>query len=126
MKLAKFSEMLKDSKIELKNTLKSAAKKGNIRLRTKARCIQIAANIKSDPEEDERRKLLAQGLIMPKFLAKMQERAVERLQRHEDARQRRIRLEQEKEELKTALELAKVRLFQKLIQKIFENIHKIN
>lgn len=108
MKLCKFSEMLKESKVDMKNELRSAARRGNFKLRTKARCIQMAANIKSDPEEEERRKMLAQGLIVPRFLAKMQERAVERLTRHEEARQRRIRLEQEKEEIKTAAEIAKV------------------
>lgn len=108
MKLSKFSEMLKESKVDMKNELKSAAKRGSIKLRTKARCIQMAANIKSDPEEDEKRKLLAQGLIVPRFLAKMQERAAERLMRHEEARQRRVKLEQEKEEIKTAAEIAKV------------------
>lgn len=108
MKLCKFSEMLKESKVDMKNELRSAARRGNFKLRTKARCIQMAANIKCDPEEEERRKMLAQGLIVPRFLAKMQERAVERLTRHEEARQRRIRLEQEKEEIKTAAEIAKV------------------
>lgn len=106
MKLAKFSEMMKESKNDLKMELINA-KRGNTKLRVKARCIQIAANIKTDPEEEEKRKLLAQGLMVPKFLQKMQERAFERLARHEEARERRERLENEKEEMKTAAELAR-------------------
>lgn len=106
MKLAKFSEMMKESKNDLKMELINA-KRGNTKLRVKARCIQIAANIKPDPEEEEKRKLLAQGLMVPKFLQKMQERAFERLARHEEARERRERLENDKEEMKTAAELAR-------------------
>lgn len=106
MKLAKFSEMLKDSKNDLKMEL-IIAKRGNTKLRAKARCIEMAANIKPDPEEEEKRKLLAQGLMVPRFLQKMQERAFERLARHEEARERRLRLESEKEENKTAAELAR-------------------
>jgi hypothetical protein len=106
MKLAKFSEMLKDSKNDLKLELLNL-KKGDPRLRAKARCIQINAEIKDDPEEDERRKLLAQGLIVPKFLQKMQQRALDRLSRHAEAKERRERLEIEKEEAKNAAELAK-------------------
>lgn len=106
MKLAKFSEMLKESKNDLKLELINA-KRGNTKLRAKARCIQMAANIKPDPEEEEKRKLLAQGLIVPVFLQKMQERATERLARHEEARERRLRLEHEKEESKNAADLAR-------------------
>lgn len=106
MKLAKFSEMMKESKNDLKLEL-IIAKRGNKKLRSKARCIQMAANIKPDPEEEEKRKLLAQGLIVPVFLQKMQERATERLTRHEEARERRLRLEQDKEESKNAAELAR-------------------
>ncbi|KAG5681010.1 hypothetical protein PVAND_010477 [Polypedilum vanderplanki] len=106
MKLAKFTEMVKESKNDLKMELISV-KRGNAKLRAKARCIEMVANITPDPIEEERRKLLAQGLMMPKFLQKMQERAAERLARHEEARERRARLEHEKEEAKTAAEIAK-------------------
>lgn len=106
MKMLKFSEMMKESKNEIKKEL-MLAKRGNVKLRIKARCIQLAADIPLDPEEEDRRKILAQGLEVPKFLAKMQERAAERQLRHEEARERRIKLEQEKEEVKTAAEIAK-------------------
>lgn len=106
MKLAKFSEMLKESKNDLKMELINA-KRGNTKLRVKARCIQMVANIKVDPEEEERRKLLAQGLVVPRFLQKMQDRAFERLSRHQDARERRLKLENEKEEMKNAADLAR-------------------
>ena len=106
MKLAKFSEMMKESKNDLKMEL-ITAKRGNAKLRVKARCIELAANIKPDPEEEERRKLLAEGIVVPKFLQKMQERTIERLARHEEARGRRMKLETDKEESKNAAELAK-------------------
>lgn len=106
IKLAKFTEMLKESKNDLKMELINA-KRGNTKLRAKARCIEMAANIRVSPEEDEKRKLLAQGLMVPKFLQKMQERAIERLTRHEEARERRLRLESEKEEMKNAADLAR-------------------
>ena len=106
MKLAKFSEMLKESKNDLKMELLNA-KRGTTKLRVKARCIQMVANIKPDPEEEERRKLQAQGLVVPRFLQKMQDRAFERLSRHQEARERRMRLENEKEEMKNATDLAR-------------------
>lgn len=106
MKLVKFSEMLKESKNDLKMELINA-KRGNTKLRVKARCIELAANIKPDPEEEERRKMMAQGLMVPKFLQKMQDRAIERLTRHEEARERRLRLENEKDEIKNQIELSK-------------------
>ena len=62
----------------------------------------MAADIPLDPDEEDRRMILAQGLEVPKFLAKMQERAAERNMRHEEARERRLKLEQDKEETKTA------------------------
>lgn len=106
MKLAKFTEMVKESKNDLKMELINA-KRTNTKLRAKARCIEMVANIPPDPIEEERRKLLAQGLMVPKFLQKMQERAAERLARHEEARERRARIEYEKEEAKNAAEIAK-------------------
>ncbi|CAO1327072.1 unnamed protein product [Diamesa serratosioi] len=106
MKMLKFSEMLKESKNEIKKELMNA-KRGNVKLRIKARCIQLTADIPLDPEEEDRRMILAQGLEVPKFLAKMQERAAERNMRHEGARERRLKLEHEKEELKTAAEIAR-------------------
>lgn len=106
MKLAKFTEMVKESKNDLKMELLNA-KRGNSKLKAKVRCIQMISNIPQDPLEEERRKLIAQGLIVPKFLAKMQERAEERHNRHEEARERRNRLEMDKEEAKKAAEIAK-------------------
>ena len=98
--------MVKQSKKELKQELNNA-RKINSKLREKAKQIQIVANIPTDPLEEERRLLLAQGLVVPKFLAKMQQRAQERLIRHEKASQRRLKLQQEKEEEKIAEEMRK-------------------
>ncbi|XP_058123883.1 uncharacterized protein LOC131281716 [Anopheles ziemanni] len=108
LKLSKFSEAAKISKMEIQSELLKAARTGHVRLRAKAKCIQIVGNIKADTsEEDEMRKLQAQGLMIPKFLAKMQQRALERSQRHQEAKERRMRLEQERENAKHAAEEAK-------------------
>lgn len=110
LKLSKINEELKEAKDELKIELKNVAKRGNVQLRSKAKCLQIIGDLK-DEEDNELEKLHAQGLVIPKFLAKMQERASERLQRHEDAKERRLRLEQEKEFAKSLAEEAKVILY---------------
>ncbi|ETN61617.1 hypothetical protein AND_006716 [Anopheles darlingi] len=108
LKLSKFSEAAKISKQEIQSELLKAARTGHVRLRAKARCIQIVGNIRNDTsEEDEIRKLQAQGLMIPRFLAKMQQRALERSQRHQEARERRLRLEKEREDAKVAAEEAK-------------------
>ncbi|XP_062548825.1 calponin homology domain-containing protein DDB_G0272472 [Armigeres subalbatus] len=108
LKLSKFSEAAKISKMEIQSELHKAMRTGHVRLRAKAKCIQIVGNMKNDTsEEDEMRKLQAQGLMIPKFLAKMQERAMERSQRHMEAKERRLRLEKEREESKMAAEEAK-------------------
>ncbi|XP_053672409.1 titin homolog [Anopheles nili] len=108
LKLSKFSEAAKISKMEIQSELLKAARTGHVRLRAKAKCIQIVGNIKADTtEEDEMRKLQAQGLMIPKFLAKMQQRALERSQRHQEAKERRMRQEKEREDAKQAAEEAK-------------------
>ncbi|KXJ71250.1 hypothetical protein RP20_CCG021052 [Aedes albopictus] len=108
LKLSKFSEAAKISKMEIQSELHKAMRTGHVRLRAKAKCIQIVGNMKNDTsEEDEMRKLQAQGLMIPRFLAKMQERAMERSQRHVEAKERRMRLEKEREESKMAAEEAK-------------------
>ncbi|XP_035911244.1 probable DNA double-strand break repair Rad50 ATPase [Anopheles stephensi] len=108
LKLSKFSEASKISKAEIQSELLKAARTGHVRLRAKAKCIQIVGNIKPDTsEEDEMRKLQAQGLMIPKFLAKMQQRALERSQRHQEAKERRMKLEKEREDAKQAAEEAK-------------------
>lgn len=108
LKLSKFSEAAKISKMEIQSELHKAMRTGHVRLRAKAKCIQIVGNMKNDTsEEDEMRKLQAQGLMIPKFLAKMQQRAFERSQRHQEAKERRLRMEKEREENKVAAEEAK-------------------
>lgn len=108
LKLSKFSEAAKISKMEIQSELHKAMRTGHVRLRAKAKCIQIVGNMKNDTsEEDEQRKLQAQGLMIPKFLVKMQHRALERSQRHQEAKERRMRLEKEREDNKLAIEEAK-------------------
>ncbi|XP_058453243.1 uncharacterized protein LOC131431502 [Malaya genurostris] len=108
LKLSKFSEAAKLSKMEIQNELHKAMRNGHVRLRAKAKCIQIVGNMKNDTtDEDELRKLQAQGLMIPKFLAKMQQRALERGHKHQEAKERRMRMEKEREENKLAAEEAK-------------------
>lgn len=108
LKLSKLSDEARAAKQELKNELQHIAKKGDVKLRHKVKSLQITGNIKSDTEEDEIRKLQAKGLIVPKFLAKMQERAMERTVKHQEAKERRERLEREKDDARLAAEEAKV------------------
>ncbi|XP_055543919.1 calponin homology domain-containing protein DDB_G0272472 [Wyeomyia smithii] len=108
LKLSKFSEAAKLSKMEIQSELHKTIRTGHVRLRAKAKCIRIVGNMKNDSvKADELRKLQAQGLMIPKFLAKMQQRALDRSQRHQEAKERRTRLEREREETKMAAEEAK-------------------
>lgn len=66
---------------------------------------QVVANVKDD-EDDEYAKLQARGV--PKFLIEMEQRAMERNRKHQEAKDRREQLEKEKEELRLAAEEAKV------------------
>lgn len=110
LKLHKLSDEARAAKQELKSELSHLSKRGDLKLRARVKSIQITGNIKSDDtEEDEAKKLQAQGLIVPKFLAKMQARAMERTMKHQEAKERRLKLEQEKEDARLAAEEAKVR-----------------
>lgn len=73
-----------------------------------------------DPEDDKRaEKLLAKGLMAPKFLIEMQARALEREMRHQRAHQRRTHLEKEKETMRLAAEESKVRKNYRFIDLIY-------
>ncbi|XP_059610789.1 golgin subfamily A member 6-like protein 6 [Phlebotomus argentipes] len=106
LRLSKLSEEARSFKQELKNELKQVAKTGDIRVRAKAKCLQIVSNLRD--EEDEN-KLAAYGSVIPPFLAQMQERALERTMRHERAKERRRQLERDREEQKNAQEEEKRR-----------------
>lgn len=108
LKLHKLSDEARAAKQELKSELSHLSRRGDLKLRARVKSIQITGNIKSDTDEDESRKLQAQGLIVPKFLAKMQARAMERTVKHQEAKERRLRLEQEREDARSAADEAKV------------------
>lgn len=109
MKLSKLLEDTDDSKSRSKDQLKFMAKNGCHNSRSKARCLQIANDLK-DEDDDEAQKLLAKGLSAPKFLIEMQARALERELRHQKAQERRVTLDREREALRVAAEEEKVRL----------------
>uniref|UniRef100_A0A1B0CEG2 Putative calponin similarity domain-containing protein n=1 Tax=Lutzomyia longipalpis TaxID=7200 RepID=A0A1B0CEG2_LUTLO len=106
LRLSKLSEEARNFKQDLKNELKQVAKTGDIRVRAKAKCLQIVSNLRDD---DDEQKLAAYGSVIPRFLAQMQERALERNLRHERAKERRRQLELEREEEKQAQEAEKRR-----------------
>lgn len=66
---------------------------------------QIVANVRED-EDDEYAKL--QARVVPKFLIEMEQRAMERNRKHQEAKDRREQLEKEKEEMRLAAEEANV------------------
>ncbi|XP_063709053.1 calponin homology domain-containing protein DDB_G0272472 [Culicoides brevitarsis] len=110
LKLHKLSDEARAAKQELKNELSHLSRRGDIKLRARVKSIQITGNIKSDTDDDETKKLQAQGLVVPKFLAKMQARAMERTMKHQEAKERRLRLEQEREDARLAADEAKRQL----------------
>lgn len=107
LKLHKLSEEAKEAREELKKELKSVIRSGDPKSKAKAKCLQLVGNLK-DEEDEEFNRLQGKALLFPKFLQNMQERALERNVRHEQARQRRLQQEAEKEAQKLALEEAKV------------------
>lgn len=109
LKLHKLSEEAKEARLELKNELKTVIRSGDPKSKAKAKCLQLIGNLK-DEEDDNLQKLQGKALLMPKFLQNMQERALERSIKHEQAKQRRQQQEAEKEAQKLALEEAKVRI----------------
>lgn len=93
----------------LKNELEVVAKHGCANSRSRAKCLQIAGNLKDKTKEtDIKSELQAKGITAPKFLIEMQARALDRQMRHEEAQRRREALEREKEALRLAAEEEKV------------------
>uniref|UniRef100_A0A336MGR4 CSON000878 protein n=1 Tax=Culicoides sonorensis TaxID=179676 RepID=A0A336MGR4_CULSO len=124
LKLHKLSDEARAAKQELRSELHHLAKKGDLKLRARVKSIQITGNIKSDTDEDETKKLQAQGLVVPKFLAKMQERAMERTLKHQEAKERRFKLEQEREDARLAAEEAKKQLDEEAKQARIEELRE--
>lgn len=117
LKLNKIIDEHKQSKEEVKQELRTVIKTGEVKNRTKAKCLRIVANLRDEENEDEFSRLRGKALIMPKFLVNMQERAMERNVKHEQAKQRRLQQEAEREAQKIAAEEAKV-----ILHKLFANI----
>lgn len=105
LRLSRLSEDAQKFKQDLREELRNAMRTGDVRLRARAKCLQVVGDV----VEEEENKFVAYGNMIPKFLAKMQERALERQLRHEQARDRRIQLDQERDAQKMAYEEEKVR-----------------
>lgn len=107
LKLHKLSDEAKEARQDLKNELKTIIRHGDPKFKAKAKCLQLIGNLR-DKTDENMTSLQGKALFMPKFLLKMEERALERNIRHEKARQRRLQQEAEKEAQKMAAEEAKV------------------
>lgn len=103
----------------MKEELALVSKLGCANSRSKAKCLQIAGNLK-DKEAEEKAELQAKGITAPKFLIEMQARALDRQMRHEEAHKRREALEREKETMRIAAEEEKVLV--KIFFKIISNV----
>lgn len=116
----------KHSNFEIKTELNNIIRNGTVRLRTKAKCLQINSNLKDETNQEENIEinLQAKGSEAPTFLVKMQARAVERSKKHAEAREKRERLQKEKEEAKTAAEDAKRLEDEKAKQERFEELRE--
>lgn len=108
MKLSRLVEDTDESQGAIKADLKLIARKGCQQSRSKARCLQIAGNLKDETDDSMHDVMQAKGLTAPKFLVEMQARALEREMKHRQAQERRENLEREKEEMRLAAEEAKV------------------
>lgn len=107
LKLSKLLDDTNGAENHLRDELGLVSKYGCVNSRSKAKCLQIAGNLKID-ETDVQPDLQANGIKAPKFLIEMQARALERQMRHEEAQRRREAYEREKEALRIAAEEEKV------------------
>uniref|UniRef100_A0A1A9W6L5 Sfi1 spindle body domain-containing protein n=1 Tax=Glossina brevipalpis TaxID=37001 RepID=A0A1A9W6L5_9MUSC len=105
LKLGKLSEETKEARQGLKEDLKSVIRSGNPKLKVQAKTLQLVGNLKD--REDNRFERLEGKALEPAFLKNMQERAMARSIRQEQARLRRLQIEAEKEAQKLAVEEAK-------------------
>ncbi|XP_062120761.1 trichohyalin [Drosophila sulfurigaster albostrigata] len=106
LKLNKLSDEAKEAREDLKQELKTVIRCGDPKAKAKAKCLQLIGSLR-DAEDDELERLQGKALLQPRFLQHMQERALERSVRHEQARQRRAQAEAEREAAKLAVEEAK-------------------
>ncbi|KAH8413491.1 hypothetical protein KR009_011764 [Drosophila setifemur] len=106
LKLSKLSDEAKEAREDLKQELKTVIRCGDPKAKAKAKCLQLIGSLR-DTDDEEMARLQGKALLQPRFLQHMQERAVERSVRHEQARQRRAQADAEREAAKMALEEAK-------------------
>ncbi|XP_034666103.1 trichohyalin [Drosophila subobscura] len=106
LKLSKLSDEAKEAREDLKQELKTVIRCGDPKAKAKAKCLQLIGSLR-DADDEAMARLQGKALLQPRFLQHMQERAVERSVRHEQARQRRAQAEAEREATKHALEEAK-------------------
>ncbi|KAH8378496.1 hypothetical protein KR093_011682 [Drosophila rubida] len=106
LKLNKLSDEAKEAREDLKQELKTVIRCGDPKAKAKAKCLQLIGSLR-DAEDEELERLQGKALLQPRFLQHMQERALERSVRHEQARQRRAQAEAEREAAKLAVEEAK-------------------
>ncbi|XP_030554781.1 trichohyalin [Drosophila novamexicana] len=106
LKLHKLSDEAKEAREDLKQELKTVIRCGDPKAKAKAKCLQLIGSLR-DAEDEELERLQGKALLQPRFLRHMQERALERSVRHEQARQRRAQAEAEREAAKLAMEEAK-------------------
>lgn len=115
MKLSKLLECTSEAENHLREELESVAKTGCQNSRSKAKCLQIAGNLKAKDDEIKS-DLEAKGITAPKFLIEMQARALEREMRHQEAQRRREALDREKEAMRIAAEEEKVIVVHKIMK----------
>ncbi|KAH8283062.1 hypothetical protein KR054_011935 [Drosophila jambulina] len=106
LKLSKLSDEAKEAREDLKQELKTVIRCGDPKAKAKAKCLQLIGSLR-DADDEEMARLQGKALLQPRFLQHMQERAMERSVRHEQARQRRAQADAEREAAKVALEEAK-------------------
>lgn len=105
LRLSRLSDDAKKFKQDLREELRNVMRTGDVRLRARAKCLQVVGDVVEQVNENQ---FVACGSMIPKFLAKMQERALERQLRHEQAKDRRLKLDHERDEQKQAIEDEKV------------------
>lgn len=111
MKLSKLLGETNDAEDHVKEELSTVVKNGCTNSRTRAKCLQIAGNLKVNTD-DMSTELQAKGTTVPKFLIEMQARTMNREMKHQEAQRRREALEREKEALKLAAGEEKVILIE--------------
>lgn len=108
LKLSKLLEDTNEAENHLREELELVARNGYANSRSKAKCLQIAGNLKDKDDKETQDELQAKGITAPKFLIEMQARALERAMRHQEAQRRREDLAREKEAMRLAAEEEKV------------------